>query len=562
MESSEVPRDPLSEAVVNEHLSWLVEQYVPDEMSLESSCERDLTEEEFRQAERHYQAEQEWRAAAYRREVDPPPVPEFTNRPELPNGLNLAAACEGDPRPVPEFADGPELPSGVDWTEVFAAVPPGDLFDAVERTAALGIDRIMYFEKLIAFAQAGKADAINESYTRALAVAETGKATKDRWSGEYAAERGFVLEVACALRIPQATAQAVIRDSQCLVQALPLTRTALLNGEVSERHVRKMIDHVASIPQLAQRDFEEALLPFAKTLTVAQFDVKARKVRERLHPDSIAARRTKCLADRRVQLFPGVDGMSTLWISASSDDMQAAFNRVTDGATGLQDKDETRTLAQLKADVATDLLISGVTETGLGAGLRATVNVTVPVLTLMGKSEEPGELEGYGPIDPETARRLAGTATSFTRILVHPETGVTLSVSEEQFKVPRALKKYLQIRDQTCRVPGCNKAARFCDVDHTIDRQFGGPTASWNLAHLCAADHALKHNTAWTVKLAPDGVMRWTSPAGKHYATDPATRITPLKPPSTSAPNPPDRRVPPNWFDIPDTRNPLNPSPL
>jgi len=64
------------------------------------------------------------------------------------------------------------------------------------------------------------------------------------------------------------------------------------------------------------------------------------------------------------------------------------------------------------------------------------------------------------------------------------------------------------------------------------------------------------------VKLAPDGVMRWTSPAGKHYATDPATRITPLKPPSTSAPNPPDRRVPSNWFDIPDTRNPANPSPF
>ncbi|WP_051973672.1 HNH endonuclease signature motif containing protein [Cryobacterium sp. MLB-32] len=125
------------------------------------------------------------------------------------------------------------------------------------------------------------------------------------------------------------------------------------------------------------------------------------------------------------------------------------------------------------------------------------------------------------------------------------------------------MKKYLQIRDETCRVQGCNKAVRYCDIDHTIDRQFGGPTTNVNLSHLCAADHALKHNTAWTVTQTADGVMHWTSPAGKHYATDPATRIIPpLKPPSTKAPHPPDTPHPPSWFDIPDTRNPDDPAPF
>ncbi|WP_156109867.1 DUF222 domain-containing protein [Cryobacterium sp. MLB-32] len=401
MESSEVPQDPLSSAEVNEHVGWLAEHYGPGDFFSGRPCQRDVTE------------------AA--------PEPESVAGPVLAEGPELAEGpmlVEG-----PVFAEGPVLPGDLDLADVFEAVPPGSLFDAVEHTAALGIDRVIYFEKVIAFAQAGKADAINDSYERALAVAETGKVSKDRWDGKYAAHRGYVLELACALRIPQSTAQGTIRDSQCLMQALPLTRKALLNGDISERHVRKMIDQVASIPALAQRDFEAALMPFAKTLTVAQFEVKARKVRERLHPESIAVRRAKCLADRRVQLFPGVDGLSTLWLSAASDDLQAIFNRVTDAAAGLKDKDETRTLGQLTADVATDLLLTGVTETGLGAGIRATVNVTVPVLTLMGKSEEPAELEGYGPIDPETARRLAGTATSFTRILVHPETGVALSIT-------------------------------------------------------------------------------------------------------------------------------------
>ncbi|MHA7153467.1 DUF222 domain-containing protein, partial [Arthrobacter sp. TMN-50] len=44
-------------------------------------------------------------------------------------------------------------------------------------------------------------------------------------------------------------------------------------------------------------------------------------------------------------------------------------------------------------------------------GVQAKVFVTVPVLTLLG-GDTPGELEGYGPIDPETARKLAGHASS------------------------------------------------------------------------------------------------------------------------------------------------------
>jgi len=229
--------------------------------------------------------------------------------------------------------------------------------------------------------------------------------------------------------------------------------------------------------------------------------------------------------------------MATLWLRGTGDDLQGIYTRVTDTALSLQGPDEPRTLSQLRADVAIDLLASGVTATGLGAGISATVNITVPVLTLMGKSEEPGELEGYGPIDPETARRLAGTATSFQRILTHPHTGVVLDVSATPFRVPAALKKYLRLRDGTCRFPGCNRAARTCDLDHTRDKQFGGPTTATNLAHLCPADHNLKHFSGWTVTGAPDGTLTWTSPAGKHYATDPATRIRP-KPPHTAPPQP------------------------
>jgi hypothetical protein len=38
------------------------------------------------------------------------------------------------------------------------------------------------------------------------------------------------------------------------------------------------------------------------------------------------------------------------------------------------------------------------------------VNLTVPLTTLLGLTEAPGQAAGYGPIDPDTARVLACAA--------------------------------------------------------------------------------------------------------------------------------------------------------
>jgi len=153
------------------------------------------------------------------------------------------------------------------------------------------------------------------------------------------------------------------------------------------------------------------------------------------------------------------------------------------------------------------------------------VLVTVPVLTLLGSSEEPANLEGYGPIDAETARWLAARAPSFMRLLTHPETGVVLSLGRTRYAVPRDLRTWLRVRDGTCRFPGCSRAARVCEVDHTDDWQFGGETRHDNLAHLCKSHHHLKHHTGWVVEQRGGGVLEWTSPLGKKYLVDPDIEI-------------------------------------
>ncbi len=104
------------------------------------------------------------------------------------------------------------------------------------------------------------------------------------------------------------------------------------------------------------------------------------------------------------------------------------------------------------------------------------VYVTVPVLTLLGHSEQPAELDGYGPIDADTARRLAAHAPSFRRILTHPETGAYLSYGRKTYRAPADLAGYLRIRDGGCRFPGCSRRAARSDIDHTTDWAAGGAT--------------------------------------------------------------------------------------
>ncbi|MHA7154848.1 HNH endonuclease signature motif containing protein [Arthrobacter sp. TMN-50] len=275
--------------------------------------------------------------------------------------------------------------------------------------------------------------------------------------------------------------------------------------------------------------YEQRPITLAGRTTVAKFCRQALRLREELHPESITVRHRKAVRDRGVFLNPVHDGMA--WFEAYLPVEQAAgiFHRVDTAARNLQGPDEPRTLTQLRADVLVDVLTSAGTtghmtsghltdrhltdgpepagdtgsesasgsdgDAGTGAGknaghgssgsnggngepvqsrdgdgywgVQARVFVTVPVLTLLG-GDTPGELEGYGPIDPETARKLAGHASSFTRILTHPFTGARLGADAGTYRVPKDLQDAVRVRDGTCRHPGCNRLAVFCELDHTI----------------------------------------------------------------------------------------------
>ncbi|WP_156891304.1 HNH endonuclease signature motif containing protein, partial [Agromyces subbeticus] len=138
-----------------------------------------------------------------------------------------------------------------------------------------------------------------------------------------------------------------------------------------------------------------------------------------------------------------------------------------------------------------------------------------------------GHLDGYGPIDPDTARRLAANAPSFVRLLTHPITGTVLDLDRTNYRPPADLKRWLQVRDGTCRFPDCNRNATRSDLDHNRDWHADtGPTNHDNLAHLCPLHHHLKHETSWTLRHLPGATLEWTSPTGRIHRTQPAHTMT------------------------------------
>ncbi|SLK03006.1 protein of unknown function [Arthrobacter sp. P2b] len=153
---------------------------------------------------------------------------------------------------------------------------------------------------------------------------------------------------------------------------------------------------------------------------------------------------------------------------------------------------------------------------------RTDVLITVPVFALLGLTDEPAMLDGHGPIPASMARELvADGATSFYRVLVDPRDGTPLEIGRTSYRLTKAMKQALRLRDGRCTFPGCNNHTLDNDTDHLAAWQHGGTTGISNLAQLCPKHHRLKHNSAWTptpaTKNEPPG---WTSPTGRKYQSE------------------------------------------
>ncbi|WP_281901613.1 HNH endonuclease signature motif containing protein, partial [Phytohabitans aurantiacus] len=155
--------------------------------------------------------------------------------------------------------------------------------------------------------------------------------------------------------------------------------------------------------------------------------------------------------------------------------------------------------------------------------VRGGVELTVPLSTLMGLTELPGELAGWGPVIADIARQVAEQQRRGRwRFTVHD--GNTLYTGVTRRRPTADLADYISARDRTCRAPGCRVPAHRADIDHIRDWAHGGPTEERNLGTLCRHDHGLKHHGHWEYHQIAPGVFQRRTALGHTYLVPPEPR--------------------------------------
>jgi len=386
--------------------------------------------------------------------------------------------------------------------------------------------------------------------------------------------RGTAAEVALALTVGRGRAAALLHLGQDLEIRLPATRRALAHGDVNLAQVRTIHERTVQVEEAVLPAVEAAVLKRVIGRNAGQVARVVTEVLARLEPDALRRRREHAVSDRDVTLQPGEDGMSVLWGLLPAADGVAIDSRLQAMAQGVCAEDP-RTIGQRRADA---LLALAHDEPGLGCACgndgcgelgapprpAPLIRVLVSAATLLALDNAPGELDGYGAVDAEFARQLAGDGT-WQQLLTQARAdativpvglggrrpagcqppcpplaqrpaaleGLTVQELDARFAADRLrrhpgspLRAFIQLRDRTCRHPGCQVPAVRCDIDHGIPfnpnhPRSGGLTVPSNLACLCRYHHNLKTRGRWRLHHLTFGEVEFTAPTGTVVTTTP-----------------------------------------
>jgi hypothetical protein len=368
------------------------------------------------------------------------------------------------------------------------------------------------------------------------------------------ATRAVAAEIGAAQRVSDRAIERRMAAASRLVSDLPDVWAAQGAGRITAAHTRVIVEAGAHLDDPYDRAaYAAAVLVIAEAESPNRLRRHARRIAEQYQARSLTERHRDARENRRVWVNDLDDGMSELGVQGPSTLIHGMYDRLSqmahrvheENARAVKERKAThartasgdpsdvpsdepsddRTVDQLRADLLADLVLTGAptghdSEDALLGAVRARVEVTVPVMTLMdtrGSQTDlpPAELDGVCPIDADTARRIAGAAIGWDRVLTHPISGALLAV--DRYRPGDQLKRHLRARDQRCRFPTCGLAARRCDMDHTHAAAEGGPTCEDNLAHFCRRHHMMKHHSPWQVEHKAGGVLEWRSPTGDVY---------------------------------------------
>jgi hypothetical protein len=429
----------------------------------------------------------------------------------------------------------------------------------------------------------------------------TSMAAQESPSGaETLARRKLVeYELRAALRLTWRQAGDQVRAAVALDERMFATMIMLRAGaidwgrvQVIAKHATGLGDHVhdrvvagGASSRVAEeaaravvRRLEEAVLAEAPVLSPGRDGRLEQRLAEavaEIDPEYAESLRVQAVKRRSVSPprassdDPEERELKDVWAQLPAPEAQAVWRTIDGYARHLRALERgqscERTLGELRADVLTHLILRGhpPVATPDGAvidwtkvagfdryGLRANIDVTVSLETLLGIRDQPGHLTGHGPITAQVARDIAFKAGGSWRRVVTDAAGQVVDYGRTRYEPPAPLKEFVQARDRSCRTPWCDRPAGTCDADHVVPYP-AGPTAAHNLQCKCRHCHRMKHEGRWRheyvehdqrsgqagLELKPNshpgrplgerlawpaGTIRMISPTGMEYYSTPA----------------------------------------
>jgi hypothetical protein len=328
------------------------------------------------------------------------------------------------------------------------------------------------------------------------------------------------VQVAVVERVDQDTAYRMIRDGHIATTQMPHMMARLESGELRASWMRDILRRTRPLTDDERHELDAQAATWDPGISHSTFTAHLRQAVASL----IAARgedpAQRAAARRQVRVEPSHedDGLATLSMTGPAPDILAFGRRLDDAARAVQHA-QRHALADgtpIPLDGAGEALLAGrpLTRAQLQFDLvlnstfdtdrvdvpapRFRLNVTIPAMTLMGRSDAPGILEGLMPIPADMARMLAADCPDWYRVLTDPADGVFLPLAADRYVPTRAMREHLRLRNPRCAVPGCEKSTvSGGEIDHIVEYDHehperGGQTEIANTHILCTRHHQLK----------------------------------------------------------------------
>lgn len=335
---------------------------------------------------------------------------------------------------------------------------------------------------------------------------------RDAEAMEYAA-----VEIAAALSLTRRSAERQLSLAVSLHGSLQSVMAKFTAGEIDYVKAREFADQLGHLDDTVVTAVLDRVLDDAARLTTGQLRARLARCVMEADPDGSASSFEAGLEDRKVTIRANPDFTANLTLGSVDPIGAATAMTHIDGlARALKVDGDTRTLDQVRADVALDLL-QGKCQCESARPTAGRVVLRADLATLAGLADTPGELAGYGPVIADVARLTAAENIDGEWVYEVTDNGRVVATGTTRRRPTAAQQRALRAEHPTCTFVGCRMPAFDCDLDHHRPHSRGGPTHNDNLAPLCRHHHMAKHHAPWQVIAQPNRDLVWTSPLGHTY---------------------------------------------